>query len=98
MCAACSLVLDNEELYEHICFEGKTIYSNEGIIYCLSDDDVSNEESFNIHNRIDRDDNDLNDHNDMEQDDLEQEPYIPQQKPTTSKPTKKKPTDDKTGK
>ena len=42
---------NEDELNKHACFEGKTIYLNEGIIYCSSDDnfsnDKTNEETFN---------------------------------------------------
>ncbi|XP_071577570.1 uncharacterized protein [Temnothorax nylanderi] len=78
VCAACfSLLPNGEEIYQHECFDGKTIYSNEGMIYCLSDD--NNEETSN--------ENDYS----MNVDDInvEQNPSTSQLKHTPLSPPKK---------
>jgi len=78
MCATCSSFLsDGEELFKHACFDGKTIYSDEGVIYCLNDDNIdSNDETFN---EFDHNSN-LDNYDDTN---IEREPYISQLKCTS---------------
>jgi len=79
-CATCfSLLPNGEELYKHICFKGKTIYSNEGVIYCLSDD----QETFI---EFDHSDNIISD--DTKEQEPEREKDIPLKHITPKKPNK----------